>query len=226
MEFPSTSQPSSWRFARSCSKKRKTHLKRVVGVQNLTFEEYNTLLTRVEACVNSRPIAPLSDDPNDLSALTPAHFLVGESLITLEEPRNLDEARIHTLDRWELLQQMHQHLWKRWYSEYIMTLSQRTKWKTETQNLKINDSVIVKEDNIPPSRWQLGRIVGIHPGKDGLVRIVQVRTKSGIYVRAITKLGLIPKPDCIYLSLLQFTNLGGKMFRTNLYVLYATFIQN
>ena len=77
----------------------KHHLKRVIGTNNLTFEEYNTLLTQVEACVNSRPLTPLTDDPNDLTALTPAHFLVGESLITLREPAPLLGAKRHALTR-------------------------------------------------------------------------------------------------------------------------------
>lgn len=91
----------------------KKHLTRVIGIQNLTFEEYGTLLSQVEACVNSRPIAPLSDNPSDLTALTPGHFLIGESLITLPEPREFDlEKPHHHLKRWEMVQKMND-VWKR-----------------------------------------------------------------------------------------------------------------
>ena len=55
----------------------KSHLRRVVGNVKLTFEELTTVLSQIEACLNSRPLValPLADD--GVEALTPGHFLVG-----------------------------------------------------------------------------------------------------------------------------------------------------
>jgi len=33
-----------------------------------TFEELSTLLAKIEACQNSRPLSPMSEDPTDLLA--------------------------------------------------------------------------------------------------------------------------------------------------------------
>lgn len=52
--------------------------------------------------------------------------------------------------------------------------------------------VILKEDNIPPLSWPLGRITEIHPGHDGIVRAATVKTTKGSYKRPITRLCLLP----------------------------------
>lgn len=62
----------------------KQHLSRTVANINLTYDEMYTVLVQIEACINSRPLIPLSNDPNDL-AVTPAHFLIGSSLVSLPQ---------------------------------------------------------------------------------------------------------------------------------------------
>lgn len=52
----------------------KFHLKRVSGAHTLSRVEFATLLCSIEACLNSRPISALSDDPTDFCALTPSFF--------------------------------------------------------------------------------------------------------------------------------------------------------
>jgi len=60
-------------------------LYKVLGEAKLTYEEMSTALTRVEACLNSRPITPMSSDPTDLTVLTSSHFLIGDAITAVPE---------------------------------------------------------------------------------------------------------------------------------------------
>ncbi|XP_014486671.1 PREDICTED: uncharacterized protein LOC106750684 [Dinoponera quadriceps] len=87
----------------------KYHIHTVIGEATLTYEEMATLLAKVEACMNSRPIAAMSDDPEDLLPLTPGHFLIGTPLLSIPEPL-LTEESTSRLTHWKLLQKMRDHV--------------------------------------------------------------------------------------------------------------------
>ncbi|XP_071055070.1 uncharacterized protein [Onthophagus taurus] len=173
----------------------KNHLTRVIGEQILTFEEMYTVLTQVEAVLNSRPLYPMSGDANDLQPLTPAHFLVLGPLNTeLPEP-NLTKRPLNRLDRWNLIQRMVQDFWGRWRDEYLHTLQQRHKWSENSPGINVGDLVVIKHDQKPPLQWTFGRVCDIHPGQDGLVRVVSVNTTNSVLVRPVSKICLLPKKN-------------------------------
>ncbi|XP_076230267.1 uncharacterized protein LOC143176322 [Nomia melanderi] len=173
-------------------KSAKYHLTRVIGDQRLTFEELYTLLTQVESCLNSRPLSPLSSDPTDLLPLTPGHFLIGTALTALPT-RDLRDVPTTRLNRYELIQQMFQHFWQRWQKECIHHMQQRHKWQQNSPNkIEIDTLVIMKEDNQPPLQWKLGRVVQLHPGRDGITRVASLRTSSGLLKRPVRKLCILP----------------------------------
>ncbi|GFX23519.1 DUF5641 domain-containing protein [Trichonephila clavipes] len=141
---------------------------------------------QIEVVLNSRPICPLSNDPNDVETLTPAHFLVGSSLDYTEIPMN-------RLSRWQLVQRMNQHFWRKWSSEYLNRLQQRPKWCTGNVGFKEGDFVFVKpSENSDSLKWHLARILKLYPGKDNIVRVVTLRDKQGIYKRPVTKIANLP----------------------------------
>ncbi|XP_023313216.1 uncharacterized protein LOC111691290 isoform X1 [Anoplophora glabripennis] len=170
----------------------KHHMKRILGNSFLTYEELYTVVVQIEAVLNSRPLTPLSSDPADLIALTPSHFLIGDVLTTIPQ-ENVVDTPVNRLSLYKKLQQMLQHFWRRWSTEYISNLQNRTRWNSQSpQEIQPNTMVLLKEDNLPPLQWKLGRVSEVYRGKDNIVRVVSVKTSSGIVKRAVRKLCILP----------------------------------
>lgn len=169
----------------------KYHFKRVAGNSRFTYEELLTLVTQIEGILNSRPLTPLSADSNDLEVLTPAHFLVGRPITAIIEP-SLTNVEMNRLNAWQRITKSVQTIWKRWSLSYLNNLQQRGKWVESKENLKIGDMVLIREENLPPCKWLLGRVVALYPGRDNKVRLVDVKTCKGIYKRSISRLSVLP----------------------------------
>lgn len=145
----------------------------------------------MEGILNSRPLCQLFNDPEDLNALTPAHFLIGRSLTALPEV-NLQHVPENRLDKYQKLQAMVQIFWRRWCKEYLNDLQKRVKWRKNASDIQIGSMVLLKDENAPTFQWQLGRVTALHPGSDGVVRVVDLKTQFGIVRRAVTKVCPLP----------------------------------
>ncbi|XP_062704313.1 uncharacterized protein LOC134286676 [Aedes albopictus] len=178
----------------SAVKSFKTLLKRTIGARTLQYDEFQTLLTQIEAILNSRPLTPVSNDPSDYEALTPGHFLIQRPLAAIPEP-NLDGLPENRLSAWQTVQHFVQLLWRKWSTQYLSNLHNRTKWTKKRDNVKVGTMVVLKDENQPPLSWLLGRITEVHTGADGNIRVVTVRTKDGSFKRAISKVCILPISD-------------------------------
>lgn len=170
----------------------KAHLKHILHQQLLTYEELSTVLTRIEACLNSRPMVALVDEPQlDSMILSPGHFLIGRPLIARPDV-DLSDTKLNRLTRWQLVQRMHQDFWKVWSQDYLNTLRQRHKWQDGRNDVEVGDVVIIRKENLPPLSWLMGRITAVHPGADGRVRVVTIKTPKGELKRAVQKICILP----------------------------------
>ena len=125
----------------------------------------------------------MPDSDAEIEVLTPGHFLVGGPLVALPDPsasfRSIPFLRCQALTR---------HSWKRWSAKYLCQLQNRSRWRHTTLNLNVGDIVCVRGEQTSHTRWPLARVIKVTPGKDGLVRVVAIRTSKGVYTRPVTKL--------------------------------------
>ena len=99
----------------------------ILGNRRLTLPVLTTTMCLVEQTLNSRPITAVSDDPDDLEALTPNHFLLGR--VVLAEPLVPDAARyVDCRKLYKVAQAYNDMIWKRWLTEYLPKWNVRTKW--------------------------------------------------------------------------------------------------
>lgn len=170
----------------------KFHLRRVAGPQKYSISGMRILITSIEACLNSRPLCALSDDPEDREALTPGHFLVGRPIHlpvydqTYQKPGTFRHY-------FKAIQAQVQPFWQQWSEDYLQALTQLPKWREERENLKIGQLVLIRTENVPPTYWAMGRITEVHKGSDGKVRSVSLKTQSGYLNRSVHKLCVLPE---------------------------------
>ena len=157
----------------------KLHLKKVMGEQLLDYEEMSTVASQIEACLNSRPLGQVySHSPDTVAPLTPAHFLIGRSMMAY--PEAAITKKITLTRRWMLCQALVQSWWKRWQVEYLQMLQARQKWRRPQPNLVEGDLVLLTDSNQFQEHWTLARVTALYPGADGLVRTVDVRVCRAI----------------------------------------------
>ena len=168
---------------------------RVLGTRKLTDEVLQTTFCIVEQMLNARPLTAVSDSPNELQALTPNHFLLGEASHSL--PYEVDEPE-KSFDHRKCYRRARayaDHIWARWLKEYVPALNPRAKWRQPSHDLRCGDLVWLAETGTPRGCYPLARVVSLHYGKDGVARSADLKTTYGTRTRPVTKLVPVFNPS-------------------------------
>ena len=172
-----------------CSVKR--CLKKTLGKASLNYIELNTILTEVEAVLNSRPFTYTYADIEDGSPLTPSHFLCGHRLLSLPTQTGSsggaeDLYSPHGEDRQSLTGRAKNYntlmdrIWVTWRKEYLTSLREYNlpKRSLPERPPHVGDVVLV-HDNCTRNQWKLAVIKELFSGQDGLARSVMIKTSNG-----------------------------------------------
>lgn len=154
----------------------------------MKFSIFETALVEVEALLNSRPISKVSTDEQDMTALTPGHFLILRPF-TARSYAVIQDKEINSRNAWRTSQAIVNMFWRRWMTEYVPNLQERHKWHAERPNVNVNDVVMLIDNSTPRGKWPLGLVVKVYPGQDGVVRVVDVKIHDDIvHRRPVAKL--------------------------------------
>lgn len=156
----------------ACVKSMKYFVKRMEPTTNFTYEEFYTLLCRIESLLNSRPLYSNPVEPSESLSLTPFHFITNRSFDI--SPIDAVDKNIPLTKKWLTIIQIQRDFWKKFNSEYLYSLQKKQKWFKSNPNLKIDDVVLIKEPNSIPGHWKMGKISKLYSDPQGVVRKADV----------------------------------------------------
>ena len=168
-------------------------LKKLIGRAHFSYDEFNTALAEIEAVLNSRPLAYVCGDDLE-EPITPSHLDVGRRILNLPDQLDylcdLDDEEF-TLDKNEVtsrvkhLNNVLNHFWKRWRTEYLSTLREvhaqvvrRHPSNGAPPPISVEEIVVVKDDHLPRGQWRLGVVQEVPTERDGLARAATVKVAS------------------------------------------------
>ncbi|XP_053686345.1 uncharacterized protein LOC128735887 [Sabethes cyaneus] len=168
----------------------KSAMKDAYNEGKLSDEELLTLVVEAENIVNSRPLTYLPLDSEESAALTPNHFLLGQS--SGAKPASVDSSGSQTnlRDTWGGIRRQLDIFWQRFLLEYLPVIRRQPKLFSETKPLRVGDLVLVT-DGERRNEWIRGKIIQTFPGVDGRVRQASVQTRQGIFRRPTTRLAVL-----------------------------------
>ena len=142
--------------------------------KRLDSSSLRTCLYEVMTIVNSRPLTAENLNDPSLEPLTPNHILMMKSSVILPPPGEFVSQDLYLRKRWRQVQFLANEFWTRWKKEYLLILQQRQIWQRDKRNAKVNDTVILQEDNSPRNKWKLAKVTEVCPSADGRIRKVKL----------------------------------------------------
>ena len=147
----------------------KTPLRKVVGGARLKEEELRTILTKIEAVINSRPLTTIRGTDN-FRVITPMELLCGRPL----QPTSTNQVEFAPAKRMRHLEEVQKQFWTQWRTNYLPTLQFRPKWTETEPDVKEGDIVLLLKENQKRHEWPLAKVIACITGQDGLVRTIKL----------------------------------------------------
>ena len=170
----------------------KKPLKKILGKSRINVDEMSTLLKEVEAQVNSRPLCSPSDEPLEQNYLTPASFLIGRPTMNMPlKPRLTTNLRFPQRELNRLLKQQNKYLesiWRTWREQYLRNLGTVGNKVNSSDCVTVGELVLVANQNLPRTVWEVGVVTKLKESKDGRVRTVYLNTAKGQIARSVQHL--------------------------------------
>ncbi|EPB66129.1 integrase core domain protein [Ancylostoma ceylanicum] len=196
----------------------KHSLYKTLGKIHLDLDSLITVVTEIEASLNTRPLTYQEAELEQLTTLRPIDFIQKDMVVTYPfdaigtdaedpdyQPATAQGAIQTRKQAEEALQSSYattQKVWQTWHSEYLLSLrEQHRKWLSSARNnpAKPHEGAVVllMDPILPRNEWRLARIVEARAGTDGVVREAKLRTATGRIIRRPINLIVPLELECV-----------------------------
>ena len=151
----------------------KQALRKTIGKKCLTEKQLSTVLTEVEAIVNSQPSVYMGNDIKSSHVFTPSDFLLinPNNIIPGFSCSNQDadyyeetperSAANKLLNVWKYGQRNLNYFWSLQRTEYLLSLREQAQTqlkhhRKQASNIPKKGDVVLIKDNLPRGRWKIG----------------------------------------------------------------------
>ena len=170
----------------------KSALKKVPGRRHVSLLTLETVIVEIEAVLNDRPLTFVSSEQGELELLTPTHLLHGRQITclpheTADDDELIDPTYGEICGNAKVLANILQSFQKRLCHEYLTSLREvhRATGNNST-SVKTGDVLLIHDDTLHTT-WKMEVIEDLITG-DGIVRVVTLRTATGLTNRPVTRL--------------------------------------
>ena len=159
-------------------------LRKGVGRTTLNFEKLVTLLIEIESIINCHPLTFVYDHQEGISyALTTAHLIYGRRLASSPSASHFEVVSTNKSLTKRAKNQRHllTQLTNCWRKDYLLSLREYRAVKGNSQgpSVRIDDIVIVKDDNTKRIFWKMARVVELLKSSDGVARAALINVSNG-----------------------------------------------
>ena len=124
---------------------------------------YRALCVKLNLLSTQEPLTVISSNIKDPYPLSPNRILTMKTSIVLPPPGKFQRNDVYMRRRWCRVQYLCNLFWSRWKRKYLPTLQERAKWNKVKRNLKVDDVVLVRDENAPRNVWPMDVVTRVEP---------------------------------------------------------------
>ena len=141
---------------------------------SLTDASLQTLLTEVEAIVNSRPLTTdVINDVTSFVSLSRINLLTMKSRVVMQPPGVFTSVDLCCRKHWRRVQHLSNEFWGRWRKEVLLTLHNKRKWNDKIRICDIGNIALINDD-IKKSKWPMPKVVATYKDDKGVARSIRL----------------------------------------------------